>query len=272
MGRIARSWELTKQSYRVLMKDKELMLLPVLSGLVMLVICGTFVAGFLLAGEEIEQINKTQGVVVGLLLYIVSYTAAFFFQAALIAGALERMGGGDPTVGSALRAASSRFGAILLWGVIAGTVGAILRTVQERSEVSGRILTGLIGFAWSLATYFMVPVLVMENEPIGASFKRSAELFKKTWGETLAGGAGIGILSFVVMLPIIAISVFLGTNVHPWVGIGVGVPAIALGMVFFSALRGVYNAALYRYATTGESPDGFDDELIANAFDRRRRR
>jgi len=271
MGRIARSWELTKESYRVLMKDKELMLLPVLSGIVMLVICGTFVLGFVLTGQDLEQVDETTGSIAGLLFYIVSYTVAFFFQAALIAGALERMGGGDPTVGSALRAARRRFGAILVWGIIAGTVGAILKAIQERSEIVGRIVTGLIGVAWSLATYFMVPVLVMEREPIGASFKRSAQLFKKTWGETMAGGVGIGIVSFLVMLPIVAIAGFLGATVHPWVGIGVGVPAVAAAMIFFSALQGVYNAALYRYATTGESPDGFDDRLIAGAFDKRRR-
>ena len=42
------------------------------------------------------------------LFYVVTYTIGIFFQAAVIAGATERMRGGDPTVGSALVAAWSR--------------------------------------------------------------------------------------------------------------------------------------------------------------------
>ncbi len=114
-----------------------------------------------------------------LLFYVVTYTIGFFFQAAIVAGASERMNGGDPTVGSALRSASKRFGPLLLWGVIAGTVGLIIRSIEEKSELAGKIVMGLLGVAWSLATYFMVPVLVMEDEPVGSAFKRSWNLFKR---------------------------------------------------------------------------------------------
>ncbi len=265
MGRIARSWMLTRQSYRVLMMDKELLLLPVLSGLAMLVICGTFVAGIFLTGFDPERLDGWLAIP-SLLFYILSYTAAFFFQAALIAGALQRMNGGDPTVASSLRAALHRFGSIVVWGVIAGTVGMILRSIQERSALAGRIVAGLLGVGWSLATWFLVPVIVMEDHALGASFRRSAALFRQTWGETLAGNAGVGLASFFVMLPIVGIGVGLGVVAHPLVGVAVAVPLLLLAMVFFAALQGVYVAALYRYATTGESPEQFDDTLIQGAF------
>lgn len=271
MERIARSWQLTRQSYAVLMKDKELMLLPILSGLAILLVCATFVGGFVATGQDIDHVDQTTGALAGLSFYIVTYTIAFFFQAALIAGALQRMNGGDPTLGSALGAASNRLGAILVWGIIAGTVGAILKAIQERSELIGKLVVGLVGVVWSLATYFMVPVLVMEGEPIGVSFKRSTQLFKKTWGETMIGGAGIGLASLLVTLPLAAICVALAVYVSPWIAIAIGLPGIALSMVFFSALQGVYVAALYRYATTGEAADGFEQDALAGAFQRKAR-
>jgi hypothetical protein len=265
MGRIARSWELTKQSYRILMQDKELILLPVISGAIILVICGSFFFGLGLHQEESLKSNQIGVILPVLAMYIVSYTAAFFFQAALVAGACQRMAGGDPTLGSALGAASKRFGAILAWGVIAGTVGMVLRAIQERSQTVGKIVVGLMGVAWSLATYFMVPVLVMEEQTVAESFKRSAALFKKTWGETVAGNVSLGLISFLVMLPVIALAFLLASSGHGLVAMAIAVPVLALVGVFFSALNGVYLASVYRYATTGET-GGYDQGLLTSAF------
>lgn len=268
MGRISRSIELTKQAYRVLMMDKELMLLPILSGVTVLVVCGTFIAGFWATGQDPAELTEVEGMIGGLIFYVISYTVAFFFQAALVAAALERMGGGDPTVGSALRAAWRRLGAICLWGLIAGTVGMLLKSIQDRSELAGRIIAGLLGVAWSLATFFMVPVLVMEQRSIPDSFKRSAKLFRSTWGETIAGGIGIGLIGFLLMVPIVLLGIPLVSLLGEVAGIVITIAALALVGVFVQALQGVYTSALYRHATTGETPAGFDERLIADAFRR----
>ncbi len=269
MGRITRSWELTKQSYRVLMLDKELMVLPLISMLACLVVMASFAFGafqYSDGGERALQQDDPVLWVGGLAFYVVVYTVGFFFQAAVIAGATERLQGGDPTVGSALSAAWRRFPAILLWGVIAGTVGMLLRSIQERSELLGRIVVGLIGAAWSLATFFMVPVLVMEEESVGDSFKRSWALFKQTWGETFAGSVGFGIASVLLSLPVIALALLFFSINMPIVGVVVGGLGLTLIGLFIQALHGVWVAALYRYATQGDVPEGYDPELIAAAF------
>jgi hypothetical protein len=264
-ARLARSFELTKQSYRVLMQDKELLLLPVLSTLAILVVVGSFVVGALAMNGFEPPEEDASSALLTLVFYIASYTIAFFFQAALIAGASERMRGGDPTLGSALGAALRRAGPILAWGVVAGTVGMIIKSIQERGNLVTKIVMALVGTAWSLATWFMVPVLVLEDRPLGDSFRRSVKLFKETWGETMVGNLGLGAAQFVAMLAVIAMCapIFLLSEIAAIV-LGV-VALIALG-VFFSALGGVYTASLYRYATTKEVPDGFDARLLAQAF------
>lgn len=266
MGRIARSWELTRQSYRVLMQDKELLLLPLLSSTIILLVCGSFVFGLGLQEDQILQSGEVGAILPLLLFYVVSYTIGFFFQAALIAGACQRLAGGDPTLGSALGAAWRRFGAILAWGLVAGTVGLVLRMIQERSELLGKLVAGLLGVVWSLATFFMVPVLVMEEQPLGEAFKRSAALFKKTWGESVAGNFGIGLIGFLVMLPLCLLGMAVGSAVSPLAGILVAVPMVALAAVFFAALQGVFLASVYRFATRGEAPRGFDVDLLATVF------
>ncbi len=273
MGRIARSWRLMKDSWGVLMKDKELMILPLVSGLLILLICATFAAPVFIKGTEwAESQPEWTWYVATFVLYVILYTITFFFQAAVIAGASERMNGGDPTLGSALGAASKRLPALLLWGVVAATVGLIIRAIEERSEIAGKIAMAIVGAAWSLATFFMVPVLVMEKESLGGSFKRSWAIFKETWGETVAGSLGLGLVGFLFTLPV---ALLVGLLLQA----GLVVPAIILGVLglaaiscLFSALQGVYTAALYRYASVGEVPMGFDGELFKTAFRQKKKR
>ncbi len=267
MGRFARSWDLTKKSWRVLMQDKELMILPVLSGIGLVLILASFAVPVFLNGPEwAEALPEWVKFVAGFAFYVITYTLTFFFQAAIIAGASERMAGGDPTLGSALGAAMKRLPSLLMWGVVAATVGMIIRAIQDRSEFVGKLVMSVVGFAWTLATFFMVPVLVMEEKSIGQSFKTSVGIFKKTWGETVIGAGGLGLAGFLLSIPVILLAVFLVSSGMVWLGIAVGVLGLGTVSVIFSALQGVYVAAVYRYATTEQSPAGFDSDALRNAF------
>ena len=263
MDRIARSFRLVEQSYRLLMQDKELMILPLISGAIGLVIVGV-VAGFGFATSFALEPGPALYIPL-FLFYVVMFSISYFFQAAVIAGATERMRGGDPTVSSALSAAARRMGPIVIWAVVSATVGVILRTIQDRVGFVGKIVVGLLGAAWAFATFFVVPVLVLEDHTLEDSFKRSVDLFKKTWGENLVGGASIGVAVFCAW-----VTLFAATGLLAYV-IGVAavaflvVGAIAL-IVFSSALQGVFTASLFRYATEGKGPSGFDPDLLQNAF------
>lgn len=264
MGRIGRSFQLVGQSYRVLMQDKELMVLPLISGSVIMVAVAAFAVGFGVDSSKL-QARGPELYLPMFLLYVVTYTIGIFFQAAVIAGATERMRGGDPTIGSALSAAASRIGSILVWALVAATVGMLLRAISERLGFVGKIIVSLVGAVWSLATFFVVPVLVLEHENVRESFWRSVETFKKTWGETVVGGINLGVAAFCAWVTLFAVSGLLAMLI--------GTPALAFFaagavflMVFFSALQGVYVASLYRYATNGEAAPGFDKALFDQAF------
>src|SRR5689334_9996109 len=124
MGRIGRSFALVGQSYRILMQDKELMLLPLLSGICIVAVSVSFFFGFGVSATQFQTRNPALYVPV-FLTYVATYAIGIFFQAAVIAGATERLRGGDPTVGSALSAAARKIGPILMWAVVAATVGTI---------------------------------------------------------------------------------------------------------------------------------------------------
>ncbi len=265
MGRIARSFELVGQSYRILMRDKELMVLPLVSGVIMAVVVASFFLGFGLWGAGIERRGGPAVYVPIFLMYVVTYTIGIFFQAAVVAGATERMRGGDPTVGSALAAAWRRLGPIVMWAIVAATVGMALRAIQDRVGFIGKLVAGFAGAAWSLATFFVVPVLVLEERSIAGSFTQSVSVFKKTWGETVTGGASLGIAAFAAWATLIAATGLLAYVVGVAAVVVFFAGAILLA-IFFSALQGVYVASLYRYAIEGLPPDGFDRALLDQAF------
>jgi hypothetical protein len=268
MGRIGRSFQLVGLSYRILLKDRELMVLPLISGAITLLVVGSFAFGLGVTPSRVEE----GGLNVYLPLfgmYVIAYTVGIFFQAAVVAGATDRMRGGDPTIASALAAAYRRIGTIVAWAIVAATVGTIIRAIHDRAGFLGKIVTVVAGSAWSLATFFIVPVLVLEDRSIRDSFNKSVQVFKQTWGESLAGGTTLAAAGVCAWLTLFAIAGLLA-----WItGSVAALPVLAVGaiflMIFFSSLNGVYVATLYRYATEGVVPAGFDTALLREAFSQR---
>jgi hypothetical protein len=263
MDRIGRSFELAGQSWRLLMQDSELMLLPLVSGAVIAAVVLTFFVGVGLDPAVVQQ-RGTDFYVPLFVLYVVLYAVGTFFQCAVVAGATERMRGGEPTLGSALVAAGRRIVAIVIWSIFAATIGVGLRAVQDRVGLVGKVVVALLGAVWSLATFFVVPVLVLEDVSPGEVLGRSVSLIRDTWGEAVVGSAGLGLASFFSSLLLVAVCILVTPLGYGAAFVVFGTGAILLTIVF-SALQGIYVAALYRYATEGDAP-AFDKWLLKDAF------
>lgn len=273
--RLQNSWELVKASASVLQADKELLIFPIISGIGSIIVMLTFIVPTFLAGlfDEIAGF-PILGYIIGFLFYFTTYLVVIFCNSALVGAAMIRLQGGDPTVMDGFRIATKNITAILGYAAISATVGLILRNLSERSGVLGRIIISLIEFGWTIATFLVVPVLVVEGiGPIDA-IKRSTSLLKQTWGEQLAGNFGIGtvfgllyVVVIIVSIPVMIAVTSLG-NV-PLIIMAIVVIAfvlIALGLVS-SALSGIYAAAVYQFATQGATDSAFfDPALVKNAF------
>jgi hypothetical protein len=274
--RFSRSWELAKASASVIQADKELLLFPVMSGIVTMVLLATFVLPIYMLGMFANG-NEVVGGILAFLFYFTSYAVTFFFNSALVAAALIRLDGGDPTVADGLNAAKARIVPILGYAAIAATVGMILNGLRNKdNNLLVRMIGAGLGVAWTLSTFLVVPVLVNENVgPIDA-IKESIKLLKRTWGENAIGNVGIGMVFGVIFLCAILVGAVLvlgAASISPTLAFVVGALVI-LALVFLgivqTALSSVYSAALYRFATVGEAPVGFENTAIATAFAPRR--
>lgn len=274
--KFAQSWSLIKASASVLRSDKELLVFPLLSAISCLIVTASFFVPAMLGGVFTQFERGDANPLVYLVLfafYVVQYFVIIFFNSALIGAAMIRLRGGDPTVADGFRIAMSKLPAILGYAVISATVGVILRALQERAGFIGRFVVGLIGLAWTVASFLVVPVLVSQDiGPIDA-VKRSAELLKKTWGENLIGNGGIGLVFgfAIVLFLLLGGGLIVGAAMTKSVALIVlTIAVVFIGFLLLvliqAALQGVYAAALYRYAAEGEAGEGFSHEIVADAF------
>jgi hypothetical protein len=278
MGRFANSWAMTKASFRVVMHDKELLVLPLLSFLAT-VVAFLAVVGVAIGAGIVPNVTlpngqpNLPGIALALLFYLGVAFVQVFFGAAVVAGAGERLAGGNPTLASCLRAASRKAGRLFVWSFFVAVINLVMQALRERGGLLGRLAAGLGNLAWSLATYFMLPILMFEDAPVTASMGRSASLFKKTWGEQVIGNGGIGLVFGLLMVAVGLLTMFLVQGLWATGGFLAALPVLAIGLCVVlllaalqSAVGGVYKAALYRFATTGQGGAGFAPQELQAAF------
>jgi len=266
---IGRSLALVKTSWDVLMDDKQLLVFPVLSGIVTLLVILTFVLPLLVSGALRGMSHTGPVVYYGLLFlfYVASYFVVIFFNTALISCVNAKLNGKTMTVGEGLSNSAKHLPAILGWAIVAATVGLILHLLEERAGFIGDIVLAVVGGIWSLVTYFVVPVLILEDKGVFDSLKESVTLIKKTWGESIVGSAGMAII-FVVVGVIAGFGVLatmlLGNPVI--FAVALFLLIVVILAVIYSAMQGIFVTALYTYAKTGTVPSAFHPDLIQNVF------
>jgi hypothetical protein len=275
---IGRTWALIQESWSVLQKDRELIAFPVLSLVGMALVVALFAAvaagtGSLdhlrgtvdpVSGQRVHHFTAADGVLL-VLLTVSLYFVAIFFNAALIEGAIQRLRGNDPTIGSALSATLPRAHAILGWAIISAGVGIVLSMLRNRSGLAGRMVLSLVGGVWAYMTFFVVPLLVVRGlDPISA-VKESASLFRRTWGDQVVANIGFGIF-YVCAVLLAFLPAALLFVLSPVLGIVVGAMAVAFAFSLVAALEGIFHAALYQYAAEGAVPPGFEGSDLATSY------
>jgi hypothetical protein len=268
VGRLQNSLDLAKQSWNVLRNDKQLTVLPLLSGLSALVVALVFFGPVaLIANNGAQGSSKPLAWILGIVGYLVITYVVVFFNAALVFAADKRMRGEPVTIGEAVHAAGARAHVLLPWAVLSASVSLVLRAIEERSPTIGRLIGSFIGLAWSLVTFLVLPVLVIEQIGPVQAVKRSAELFKRTWGENMIANAGIGIVALVAtvvgLLPCMLLYALGGPAIV--LAIVVGITWVIGVQLVAATLTGILQTALYRYATDGTAP-GFDNDKLRDTF------
>jgi len=220
--------------------------------------------------QTIQQSVGPAEYYIGLFLfYLVSYFVVIFFNSAMAASIVAYLKGEKPSVKSSLTVAWNHMGHIFAWSLVSATVGMIFHALENRSSFVERIVGMVIGVAWGIASYFVIPVLVIEDIGPMKAMKRSMHLIKKTWGESVVSSAGIGLLLLLFMalsaLPF-AVGVYSGSQDGLIAGLLVTLLLFIVFGLIGSTLTMILRCVLYMYASTGEIPRGFNQQLLKNTF------
>lgn len=285
-GRFSRSWDIFKTSARVLKQNKILLVFPFLATIAALFIIAGSAAGFVsleMSGRESADGSVSNAEAVFMFaIYLSLYTVVIFFNSALVASVTRYMEGGEATIGHGLKVAGSRTGTIFGYAFIAATVGVLLWAIERRLGFVGQIVIRLLGAAWTVTTFLVVPILVHRDVGPLDAVKESGALLKKTWGENIIANSGIGLLFSLLYIPLVLFAIATGFSAmfgRPLFGIESASVLFALFLtavlIFLllsmiqTAITGIYGAALYRHSSGG-GDDGatpeFSPEMLDGAF------
>ena len=272
--RLAFGWRMGMTSLGVVTRDKTLMLFPILSGISGLLLLAAFAIGvgpenFASKMELAEQTGEMppQYYLLGFLLYFLLSFIAVYFNVALIAAAQQSINGKDTVLADGLRVANQHIGKVAGWALLSGTVGVLLNMMESGGKF-GRVVRAILGAAWAVITYFIVPVMIFENQSPTAAIGRSVGLMKSTWGENAGAQVGIGLVSFFGLV-LLGLACVAGSIMIPGAAI-VLIPlmAIAIPVVILltMAAKAVLAVGLYEFATNQGGGGAFKPEELKAAF------
>lgn len=278
MGKISRTWSLMGMSWRILMEDKKILLFPLMSLMSCLAVAATFIVPLVMSHKwqppAADAATRQQIAYYGFLFlyYYCNYFVIVFFNASLVSYIVMRMNGDSPTMGDAFSASLARLPLIAGWALIAATVGLILKAIEDRSDKIGQIVAAILGGAWAMVTFLVIPVLVVEQKNPFSALKESTMLLKQTWGERITMRFSFSAISFLLLIPAFGILV-LGIMAHNVMVllacIGVFVLYILLLSLVQSALEAIFQTAIYFYARHSMVPAGFDESVLQSAIAQR---
>jgi hypothetical protein len=251
---ITRAFGIVKKSFGVLMEEKRLLLFPIISAIAIIAVLVSFL---------IPVLFVSGNMLIPLLFafYFASYFVVIFFNSALIHAANEKLESRPVSMMGSISFALSRVLNIALWAAISATVGVILGLVRGASDngrgigaIIGKIVASVIGAAWSIATFFVVPVMVFEDVSPLTAITRSVDMVKKSWSEQMIGGFAIGIVFFIAYMA--GVLLIIGGVVVPpliFVLVPLGLSIMLVAFITQGAIEGIFLAELYRYSKNGQS-------------------
>ncbi len=302
MGKFRRSWMLFNASMTVLFSNKELILFPIVIAALMVVIVLFFLApvALLPTGHSVMQLEHWQtvgrtffqetaagedgktsvtftpaAVAYLVFLYLATMFAATFLNVAFYNEILAALTEQPVSIVRGLKFAATRLKAIVMWSLLAGIVGLIIKALEQRLGLIGRIVVRLIGVAWSIASVFAIPIIVQDEEATNPleTLKKSASILRKTWGEALIGYVGMSFASGLIVLGsvvflVIALMVSVSIN-NFWIMGAAGLIWLVaiISFSYLLSLAGqVYKGALYLYASNGMVAQPYSQDMFATAW------
>ena len=272
MNRFSATWSLMKSSITVLLEDKKMLLFPIFSGLCTLIVGLTFIIPIAFTGGIrslgiFETMPDWMMFITIFLFYYINYFVIIFFNSGAVLYSIKHIKGEKPTFGNVFNELRDRLGHLLGWTAIAATIGIIVNSIENQSDFVGKLVAGLIGLSWTVTSFLVIPVLVIERKGPIESLKESAGMLKKSWGEQLIGHFSFGLIFTALFIGAGALTIplfFLG-EIFSLIGLALLIIfGLFLGILQW-ILQSIFMATLYLYVRESRLPGSFSQTQIDSA-------
>jgi hypothetical protein len=278
-SRIAYGFRLGTKSIGVVWNDKTLLLFPLTSTACTLVAIFLIYIGVgpdkwhLVLNTEVNdrgvQLINWGYYVVVLIAYLGAAFLTVFFNVALIGATDISMSTRDSKFRDGFGIAVRNIPSIFIWSVVSSTLGVLLSILDRERHIS-RWLRKILGAPWSILTYFVVPVMVLEKRLVFTAFGRSVKIMDETWGERISAQFTLRWFLFLLNIPLLVAYIVAWFRMEQISDLLIllGLCYIAFTVVLAQTVKSVLTTVLYKYAARDEVPEGWNRDLLAEAFHR----
>ena len=274
MSRIKRGWALSKKSWGLLNEHRQLLRFPLYGGIASTLLAIVTLGPGLYLFDQGSLGGAIPLVVLGI--YVLS-VIGLYFSVGLAACADMIFRGQQATMSDGLAVSRQRFSQICGWAAVSTAISVLMGALENQGGLGGQIAARLVGTAWSLVTFLAVPVIAIEGTGPFQTLKRSASMFKKRWGQQIAGDVVIGGVVFLlgvlpaILLIVAGVMIWASASFAGALLVAIGAIVFLIAMLISNALRGIFGVALYRYALDGETVGGFTAAELESAVKQKRK-
>ncbi|KKU52627.1 MAG: hypothetical protein A3H69_00500 [Candidatus Sungbacteria bacterium RIFCSPLOWO2_02_FULL_47_9] len=251
MDKFNESKKIFAESVGILRKNKKILFFPILSVASSVVFFIFFIVlVFLFRLKKLDFM--TSGAVSFFLLHLSLGFIWAFFQAGIVASVDASIRGITALFRDCLSRAFRNILKIFLWTLLSSIVVFVFSIVLQHSSLAVKIGIYPASVLWGLATAFIIPVLILENNSLWGSLKKSALSFRRVWVETffVSIAAGIPFMFFIALEGALFFAFFrLNLGLLPLVFLGVFLAVLLFfAAIVFASLVAILRTVLYMHA------------------------
>lgn len=256
-------------SLRVLKRNKDLLVLPLLNILCIAILCGIGLDVILITRNEPNIQNTVLLVISAAVLFFLAAFLAQFFNAALSACTIARLQNQDQSVLQGILIAMRNFVPLIKWTLLNGSVGFLFKLTESSNIMLGEMVSFFLDLKWMIASFFVIPLIVNDGlSPIEA-LNRIREVFDKKIRKRI-------MLTMLFILPVIAliIAAYCMTvwitvpilNISIFMKITLGILMFSVFYSFGNTLDNILQSAAYLNRFHNIDPLDIDFKVIKKTF------
>jgi len=263
---VGRAFTFIGQSMGMAFRDKDL-LLP---SLFAFLINGALVGGVFLAAhytghlDELLRKDSEGGFNLPRFLLFsglafICYVITYFFMGMTVNLVNARLHGRDAKLGEAFADALKNAPALLYLAAASLIVASISRALRRRGGLAGDVTGWALERTWTVATYLIVPIIILEDIAFFKSLDRAKNLHWGNFVPIAVGEVAVsvvnGIIMTIIIFALVGIGVYFQTTGQQallMVLIAVGAIIFIASVCFTEFVRTAYYTCLYLWAAERE--------------------